>query len=66
MKCPICQQDEWIEGKLPALNVSQVFVPDRHKFLVSHYPRIAAQACGSCGYLLLSVDVESLKGAMEE
>ena len=65
MKCPFCQQDQWIEGKLRARG-SAIFVPDHPKFLTTKYPGIAAHACGSCGHVRLGVDVEVLKSATKE
>jgi hypothetical protein len=61
----MCQQDEWIEGKLSAA-AGLKFVPDRPKFLALRYPGVAAQACGSCGHARLSVDVELLESASKE
>ena len=66
MKCPNCQQDQWIEGKLGAAHMPVPFVPDHHKFLNVGFPGIAAFACGSCGYVRLSVDVEKLKSSTKE
>jgi hypothetical protein len=65
MKCPICKQDQWIEGKLEARGRA-VFVPEHPKFLTVSYPRVAAHACGSCGHVRLSVDAEVLKSATKE
>ena len=43
-----------------------LFVPDHPRFLTIKYPGIAAHACGSCGHVRLSVDVEVLKSATKE
>jgi Domain of unknown function (DUF6487) len=65
MKCPFCKKDQWIEGKLSARS-GVSFVPEHPKFLAVSYPRVAAHACGSCGHVRLSVDVEVLKSATKE
>jgi len=65
MKCPMCQQDQWIAGKLRTRTPVQ-FIPDHTKFLIAAYPGIAAHACGSCGHVRLEVDVEVLKSAVKE
>jgi hypothetical protein len=61
----MCQHDEWIEGNLSAA-AGVKFVPVHPRFLALSYPGVAAHACGSCGHVRLSVDIEALKSTTKE
>ncbi len=67
MKCPSCGSESWIDGVAgEARGSAMTFRPRESKFLVLSYPEIAAKACGVCGSVALSVDIEKLKNTLKD
>jgi predicted nucleic-acid-binding Zn-ribbon protein len=67
MRCPQCEQEQWVEGGIVEMRGQQaVFKPKHTKLIVLRYPNVSARACKVCGYLLLGVDVEALKKTLKD
>jgi hypothetical protein len=66
-KCPTCGGHRWVAGHLRE-RMGVAFKPRDVKFLTLKlgYPAVAALACGECGFLILEVDPEAVRGILKE
>ncbi len=66
MRCPQCQQEDWVPGEMNLGGRGGIaFKAERSKTFVVSYPAVKAQACRICGYVVLATDVEKLKSTLK-
>jgi hypothetical protein len=65
MRCPQCQQEDWIQGEIVTPRGGVSFAPKESKMFVLSYPAAHAQASLMCGFITIFVDTEKLKGTLK-